>query len=147
MKQQHRPITTEIFSDSPDVLIVEDDPDVAAGMMDLITDAGMQPFHAPDGKQALAHAEAWPPRIVLLDLRMPVLDGWGFLERWRVHPGLGSVPVVVVSSEPEDQTILQSVQGWVSKPVDGEELLRLVGWLLCDHRGEGAIRRAAMKRR
>ena len=146
MKQQHRPVTTEIFSDAPDVLIVEDDPDFAAAMIDLITEAGLQTFHAPDGKQALAHAESWPPRIVLLDLRMPVLDGWGFLERWRVHPGLGSVPVVIVSSEPEDQTVLQSVQGWLSKPVDGDELLRLVGWLMCDRRGEGAVRRAAKRR-
>jgi CheY-like chemotaxis protein len=140
MKQQQRPITTEIFSDAPDVLIVEDDPDVAAGLVDLVTDSGLQTFHAADGQQGLAHAEAWPPRIVLLDLRMPVLDGWGFLERWRVHPGLGQVPVVIVSSEPEDEAVRRSVQAWLSKPVDGDELLRVVGLLLCDRAEAGARR-------
>ena len=130
MRHRDRAITLEIFSDVPDVLVVEDDADVAAGLMDVITAAGFSVSRAANGRQGLDHAESWPPRVVLLDLRMPVMDGWAFLERWRVHSELSPIPVVIVSSEPVDSALRPSVQAWLPKPVDEDELVRVVGSLL-----------------
>ena len=123
-------ITSELPAGVPDVLVVDDDAHVRQALGDLIADAGLFAMFADNGAQALRYAAIWQPRLILLDIQMPVLDGRGFLERRRLDDRLAEVPVVVISSEPVDDVVLGGVQAWVPKPFDGVRLVRLVEHLL-----------------
>ena len=82
---------------TPSVLIVDDDPD----MLDLVGEAlgrkGFRVVQAHDGEEALARAGEALPDLILLDMRMPVLDGWGFARMFRERYGR-RVPIVVMTA-------------------------------------------------
>jgi CheY-like chemotaxis protein len=123
-------ITSELEVGTTDVLVVDDDPDVRAALEQLLTDEGFTVVAASDGAQGLQFADIWPPRVVLLDIHMPVLDGRGFLAAWRIDPNVADIPVAILSSEPIDRTILDQADGWMTKPVDAERVLATVTALL-----------------
>src|ERR687892_691349 len=78
------------------VLIVEDDDVIAEGIARHLEDAGMSPVRVGDGKQALARLRFDQPDVCVLDMMLPGLDGWAFIETAR---GEGiSTPIVVVSA-------------------------------------------------
>ena len=118
--------------DRPRLLIVDDDVELCESVADALTDAGYDPVTAGDGARALAltHAEQ-PPQLILLDLMMPVLDGWQFLDARRSDPLLSSIPVVVVSATPaafEGRGLQEQpeVNAVLSKPIALERLLSFV---------------------
>lgn len=82
----------------PCVLIVEDDPDIREFMELLLIDAGYDTMTAENGARGLESMRARRPCLVLLDLAMPVMDGWGFRERQLADPELAKVPVVCVTA-------------------------------------------------
>ena len=127
-------ITSELAGGSPDVLVVDDDPDIRQAVGDLLAEAGRFAMFADNGAQALRYAGIWNPRLILLDMRMPVLDGRGFLHRRLFDEKLARIPVLILSSEPLEQGLLDEVTGWISKPVDGDRLVELVAHLLDDER-------------
>jgi CheY-like chemotaxis protein len=78
------------------ILAVDDDPNILALVRDLLTVEGYAVCTATNGAQALKVLERTAPRLVLLDMQMPVMDGWGFA---RVHKGRRDhVPVVVMTA-------------------------------------------------
>ncbi len=84
------------------VLIVEDDADASALMKEVLEDEGFFVVCATDGRQALgAMAGLEHVCLILLDLFMPGMNGWDFLTSVRASPGGDAVPVVVVTSRPE----------------------------------------------
>ena len=107
------------------VLIVEDDVRASNALADLLEAHGHEVVCAYDGKQALdlATRTAPPPSLILLDLMMPVMDGWEFLRRKRREAAIADVPVVVLSALssaiPSGVTVLP-------KPVDVKRLINLV---------------------
>jgi CheY-like chemotaxis protein len=106
------------------VLVVEDDLDIREAIREILADEGYQVFTAANGQEALdLLAEIPVPRIVLLDLMMPVMDGHQFLERFRAQPIYAAVPVVVVSA---GITVVPSIAGFIKKPFDTGALLRAV---------------------
>lgn len=113
------------------VLIVDDDADVRAAMRDVLEDEGFQVIEAGDGMAALSRLRTQPrPCVVLLDMMMPIMDGWTFLERRYREPALSSVPVVIVSAagqsvHPPALSALGAV-GILTKPVGVDELLQVV---------------------
>lgn len=117
-----------------DVLVVEDDGDLATLLQMILVDAGYAVRTAGDGAQALARVADAMPGLILLDMRMPVLDGRGFLHRRLFDEKLARIPVLILSSEPLEQGLLDEVTGWISKPVDGDRLVELVAHLLDDER-------------
>jgi CheY-like chemotaxis protein len=81
------------------VLLVEDDPDVRHVLSGLLHRNGYEVATAGDGRQALEYLSRHePPRLILLDLVMPEMDGWTFLHARRQRPELLDVPVVVFSA-------------------------------------------------
>ena len=80
------------------VLVVDDDEDVRELLCDLLIHEGYRVAGAQDGAAALEHLVSGPPpNVVLLDLTMPKMDGYEFLERRAADPRLRDIPVVVIS--------------------------------------------------
>lgn len=83
---------------SPDILIVEDDGDLAEVMEGALLAAGYDVRTATDGTEALAMIEESVPSLILLDMCMPKMNGWEFAHAFRKHYSSSSVPIVVVTA-------------------------------------------------
>ncbi len=81
-----------------DVLVVDDDPDTRQRMRVMLERGGWTVAEAGNGQEALDHVAHATPRLVLLDLTMPVMDGFTFLRALRERPGCASIPVVVLTA-------------------------------------------------
>jgi len=111
----------------PDVLVVEDDPDMADAMLRLLRHAGFRARSAENGKRALEAVEAHRPAVVLLDILMPVMDGWECARRLRARYGTG-LPIVVVTAAEHVEARCEEVGAdhLLPKPFELAELLELV---------------------
>jgi CheY-like chemotaxis protein len=107
------------------VLVVEDD-DILCGALRLVLQwEGYQVACAADGQEALDILRtSGPPAFILLDLMLPVLDGWQFREALKADPALAAVPVVVVSAL--DATRAPQAAGHIQKPFQVEQLLEVI---------------------
>ena len=86
MPVKSKPSTTEIRADSPDILLVEDDSALRERLLESLQQEGFITIAAGNGAEALRLAHDRPPRLVLLDLDLPVMNGWQFLERRQRDP-------------------------------------------------------------
>ncbi len=102
------------------VLVVDDDPDTRHHVRSVLERDGWVVTEAADGRAALDRVAEALPRVVLLDLEMPVLDGFGFLQAFRATPGCAGIPVVVLTAKDltrEDRKRLQGASEVLSKGV------------------------------
>jgi CheY-like chemotaxis protein len=111
------------------VLVVDDDHEVSGTLTDILEDAGYQVMCAADGVEALELLRRGPrPSLVLLDLRMPRMDGFQFQAEKRRDPALHAIPVVVFTADrtsaPQADDI--DVAAYIQKPARLEELLAVV---------------------
>ena len=109
------------------VLVVEDDEGLREMMAQLLTLEGSQTATVANGEEALAYLHrSAKPEVILLDLMMPVMDGWEFRRHQQADPGLAGVPVIVLSAL--DQARAANVEGsaFLKKPLDFDRLLDLV---------------------
>ena len=81
------------------VLVVDDDPDVRDSLLTLLATLGYDPHPASDGEQALAELARVRPEIVLMDLNMPVMDGFEAARRVRTLPAARDLPLVAYSAQ------------------------------------------------
>lgn len=80
------------------VLVIEDDDAIALVIQDLLEGEGFQIERASHGRDGLALLQSFEPQVIVLDLMMPVLDGWGFrAHQLQLSPSLAGVPVIVLS--------------------------------------------------
>ena len=80
------------------VLVVDDDPNLVRLMSKFLTLEGFAPVPAANGAEALNYLRGGgSASVILLDLRMPVMDGWTFRREQRGDPGLAGIPIVVLS--------------------------------------------------
>jgi CheY-like chemotaxis protein len=109
------------------ILIVEDDPDVAESVAGVLEAEGYHTAIAANGCEALDHLRKnnHPPDLILLDMMMPVMDGWKFREEQRKLPALASIPVLTVTADGDARGKAASIQaaGHVAKPVEIDSLL------------------------
>jgi len=112
------------------ILVVEDDPGLRAAMTEALEDRGYEVACAGDGKDALAQLEASPaPSVILLDLAMPVMDGWSFRAAQRRDPRFAAIPTVVLSASiGADACVLDGLDpaAALAKPFDLERLIATV---------------------
>lgn len=112
------------------ILVIEDDHDIRVSVRNVLEDEGYTVITVTNGRSALdvlerAAAVGDLPRLIILDLMLPVMDGWHFADRLREDPQLGSLPILIMSAY-EDPPPPKGVVGFVKKPVDIEALLRCV---------------------
>jgi two-component system response regulator MprA len=111
------------------VLLVEDDLTLRNSLSGLLEAAGYRPLAAGNGFEAvdlLRHERR--PDLILLDLMMPVMNGWAFLKYRNEHPVLSSVPVVVTTGwqEVPGEAEVIGVQGYLRKPLDPKKVIETV---------------------
>ena len=90
--------TGRAMGEAGSVLVVDDDTDLRARLRTFLEQAGMQVTEASNGAEALAEVDRHLPGLVLLDLTMPVMDGFAFLKALRARPDGRDVPVVVLTA-------------------------------------------------
>ncbi|MFT3839076.1 MAG: response regulator [Myxococcaceae bacterium] len=97
------------------VLVVDDDDGIREGVRDFLEDLGYRPLAAADGEQALVLMQTERPDLILLDLKMPKLDGWRFRELQLRDHRLAAIPVVVLTAA--SQANLDGVTAVLRKPL------------------------------
>ncbi|MEQ1785417.1 MAG: response regulator [Acidimicrobiales bacterium] len=121
------------------ILIVDDDADIRLLLRLELSAEGHQILEAGDGAEALAKMESERPDLVLLDMMMPVLDGWGVLQ--RLDP-TSAPPIVVITALASDadrhvvQVLERGALDVIAKPFDPGWLVRLVDAVLLVEPGE-----------
>jgi PAS domain S-box-containing protein len=112
----------------PRVLVVEDDPDILDGVASVLESEGYRVVRAANGNEALEHLRRGRPQVILLDLMMPVMNGWRFLEEQRKVEEFASIPVMLLSADGNlpQKTQALGVRGYIAKPVKTEDLLAAV---------------------
>jgi len=109
------------------ILLVDDDESIRQIVTIFLTDEGYQVAGAGNGLSALGLLPSFQPEIILLDLRMPVMDGWEFVRRYRELPG-PHAPIIafVAALRAEQEKVEIGAVGLLAKPFDLEELLDAV---------------------
>ena len=114
------------------VLIVDDEPDIVLLVRINLELAGHEVLSAADGEEALAVAREHHPDVIVLDVMMPKLDGWGVLEQLKADPDVvvRTIPVVMLTALTTDQDQVRGgIEGaieYLSKPVAPEALVAAV---------------------
>jgi CheY-like chemotaxis protein len=113
------------------IMVVDDQEELREFIISLLSDYGYGVVEAQHGKEAIERLREYEPALVLLDLNMPVMNGWEFCTRLQrlEDERLAGIPVVLVTGEPEDdrrhQAELRAV-GLVRKPIEPERLLNTI---------------------
>ncbi|MCX7968821.1 MAG: response regulator [Armatimonadetes bacterium] len=125
------------------VLVVEDDAAIIELLRFLLEQEGLEVEVARDGLEALDKMEIWLPDLVLLDLRLPKLEGMDVLWEMRQNPKWNNIPVIVISVDSSPQTMLQGwrlgVDSYFIKPFDPDELIRVVRRIISVSRPEPSL--------
>jgi CheY-like chemotaxis protein len=110
------------------VLVVDDDPDHRAMMREALEDEGYSVETAEHGADGLARLRAGSrPDLIVLDLRMPVLDGWGFMAELKRDPDLAPIPIVVTTQAGDRVLASAPVSAaYLAKPFEAHRLIETV---------------------
>ncbi|MBK8475509.1 MAG: response regulator [Opitutaceae bacterium] len=116
---------------SPGSILVVDDTHASLKLLTrLLTTSGYRVQPADSGPLALAAVTAQPPELILLDLRMPGMDGFEVFRRLQAHPESRAIPVIILTGETDDQLRMEGLRlgavDFISKPFHEEELLARV---------------------
>jgi DNA-binding response OmpR family regulator len=123
----------------PTILFIDDDEYLAEALSMALTQNGYQVRHAPDGDQGLAMAAAEPPDLILLDLMMPVKNGFEACTELRQIPALRDVPIVAMTAFGQDigeihgmdkASAALHIQDFVEKPFEINVLLERIETLM-----------------
>jgi two-component system cell cycle response regulator DivK len=112
------------------ILVVEDQEDNRQILRDLLGNAGYELTEAENGEEAIVAVAKERPDLILMDIQLPVMDGYEATRRIRTNPDLNSVPIIAVTSYAlagdEDKARAAGCDGYVSKPYSPRDLLAKV---------------------
>lgn len=115
------------MNQKPKVLIVDDEPFNVDYLEQELEDCNYQLISAFNGKEALDKIQREQPDLVLLDLAMPILDGFAVLAHIKADNVLRDIPVIIISSASDSKSIVkgirQGAEDYLTKPVDGDLLV------------------------
>ena len=108
------------------ILYVEDEKNIRLPLSQILIMLGYEVMCANNGKQGVEAAESWKPDIILMDLRMPVMDGPTAIRTLRSNPDTSDIPIFVLSAysdaETRDQCKQIGVDKFMSKPINVEKV-------------------------
>src|SRR5438270_693678 len=109
------------------ILVVEDQEDNRRILRDLLANAGYQMVEAEDGEQALVQAAKCDPDLILMDIQLPLMDGYEATRRLKADPKLTKIPIIVVTSYAlsgdEEKARAAGCDAYVAKPYSPRALL------------------------
>ena len=109
------------------ILVVEDQEDNRQILRDLLTSGGFDMIEAENGEEAITAAEANKPDLILMDIQLPLLDGYEATRRIKANPELKAIPIIVVTSYAlsgdEEKARRAGCDDYVAKPFSPRELL------------------------
>ena len=119
---------------SVEILIAEDSPTQAAQLQGLLEESGYTVVAASDGKAALALAQRHAPSLIISDIMMPELDGYGLCRAIKSDEQLKSIPVILLTALADPQDVIKGLQcgadNFIRKPYDARYLLSRVNYTL-----------------
>jgi CheY-like chemotaxis protein len=117
-------MTVALHNQAGSILVVEDDVRALEALTDLLESSGYAVKRAQNGREALIQAKERPPGMILLDLSMPVMDGWEFMRQQRLEPSIADIPVVVITALVS--AVPAGAKALVTKPINVNRLMSLV---------------------
>jgi two-component system, cell cycle response regulator DivK len=112
------------------ILIVEDQEDLRTILRDFLGASGYATFEAMDGKEGVEKAQAERPDLILMDIQLPVLDGYGATRQIKADANLSAIPIIAVSSfamkGDEEKARASGCDHYVTKPYSPIQLLRII---------------------
>jgi two-component system, cell cycle response regulator DivK len=118
----------------PTILVVEDNPLNLELVRDVLTTAGMKVVEARTAQEGLAAASELKPTLILLDIRLPGMDGFAVLERLKADSATASIPVVALTAQAmvgdREQALAAGFTAYIPKPIDTRTLANQVRALL-----------------
>ncbi len=112
------------------ILLIEDNAEIRENMAEIIDLAGYEVFTAENGKEGVGLAIREKPDLILCDIMMPVLDGYGVLHMVQQHSNLQTIPFIFLTAESERSEIRRGMElgadDYITKPFDGTELLQAI---------------------
>jgi CheY-like chemotaxis protein len=121
------------------ILIVDDDPDILEGITTILETQPYRLATARDGIKCMEMIRAEKPDLLILDLLMPRMDGWGVIREMRSEPQFNDIPIMILSTVIEDASrrryeletgMAMNVQAYIQKPARPTELIQRVEKLL-----------------
>ena len=116
------------------ILVAEDNPSSRELFYELLTGWGHEVMEAADGESALRMAAETRPDLVLLDIQMPLMDGYAVLRKLRQEAGLGGIPVMALTAfamqGDREKTLAAGFDGYHSKPINSKVLRKNIESLL-----------------
>lgn len=108
------------------IMTVDDSPSMRALLRHALSGEGYQIAAAEDGVDALERIDAAAPDLVITDINMPRMDGFGLIEALRRQPGHRNLPILVLTTESSDEKKARAREagatGWIVKPFNPEKL-------------------------
>ena len=118
------------------ILVVDDQEDLRGVLRDLLAGSGYTVIEAADGEVGVAKAKSDRPDLILMDIQMPVIDGYEATRLIKGDPALNPIPIVAVSSfamkGDEEKARAAGCDHYVTKPYSPMQLLRLIRGFLGD---------------
>ncbi len=118
------------------ILVVEDQEDNRQILRDLLANAGYHMFEAGDGAEAITTAATLKPDLILMDIQLPIIDGYEATRRIKADPALKGIPIIAVTSYAlsgdEELARRAGCDAYVSKPYSPRKMLAKIKQLLQD---------------
>jgi DNA-binding response OmpR family regulator len=118
------------MNQKPKVLIVDDEPNNVDFLEQALEDSGYQLITATNGQEALDKIQSEQPDLILLDLMMPILDGFAVLAEVKADQVLRDIPVIIISAEHDSKSVVkgikQGAEDYLTKPVNADILVKKV---------------------
>ena len=128
------------------IMIVDDDPDILEGILTVLESQPYRLATARDGIKCLEMVEEEKPDLLILDLLMPRMDGWGVIRNMRSEPRYADIPILVLTTVVEDASrrryeletgMAMDVQDYVQKPVRPDDLIQRIEKMLVMNKSKG----------
>lgn len=124
------------------ILVIDDDPDLVRAMRLRLRASNFEVATATDGYSAIASAQKERPNLIILDLGLPVGDGFVVLDRLQNSDALAGIPVIVLSARDpqtnEERALKAGAAAFFQKPADNEELMNVIRASLGQAKGQSA---------